>query len=136
MAEQRAVNSKVVGSNPAWGAVTIAQWREHSVVVRKIWVRLPVVTLDIRALYRVFCLCLLSSVGQSNCLVNSRSSVRIRQGALDNSILARLAQLGEHLSYKQKVVGSSPALRTEKEALLTVSIDSLGVHSLAFSSRL
>jgi hypothetical protein len=69
--------------------------------------------------------------------INDPSETRLTPGGDGRySLNARLAQLEEHLFYTQDVVGSSPALRTEKEALLTVSIDSLGVHSLAFSSRL
>ena len=49
------------------------------------------------------------SVGLSVALSRRRSSVRVRSGSLkDFNPCGVLAQLGEHLPYKQRVIGSSP----------------------------
>jgi hypothetical protein len=127
------VNQDVVGSNPAGGAGTVAQLDKSTTLWSwRLRIRVPSVPLDIRVLSRLLCLCLLSSVGQSNCLVNSRSSVRIRQGAP-----CAVSSVEERLPYKQDVGGSNPSLRTEQgeNGRRQVQLLSSGWSSLKEASR-
>ena len=70
-----------------------------------------------------------SSFGQESCkpyrTVGLYGGPRLPN--LEQFFYARLAQLGEHLPYKQRVGGSSPSLRTRQSVSFLVGITCYGL---------
>ena len=94
---------KVIGSNPItiWTFSSVGQ--SNRLITGRSWVRVPEGPLTTYKINKR--LWPGGSAGQSAALSRRRSWVRTPSGSFHLGILA---QLGEHLPYKQRVTGSSP----------------------------